>query len=219
MRKLINLFIRLLAIFSKNKHQAQIGDTNVTEVTTPDSVEQPIETKEPKKEDSIMTSKPIGQISKNFHLTELTRSQTADRLGIDNTPEGVHLDNIVSLVENFLQPLREKLGKPIVVSSGYRSPALNAAIGGVNTSQHSLGHAVDFECIGVDNKWLASFIKANMDFDQLILEFYNPDEGPNSGWVHASYVSSKENRKQVISAVKIDGKTVYLPGLVDNTDT
>jgi len=170
-----------------------------------------------RKENSVMIDleqiKKSDKLSKNFRLSEFTKSQTAARLGIPNNPTDEHLINIKRLVDNFLQPLRDKINKPLVVTSGYRSEELNDEIGGSETSQHSKGQAVDIECFGMSNKELATYIKNNMDFDQLILEFYNPDEGPNSGWVHVSFVG-ESNRKEVLSAIKRTGEKLrYVHGI------
>ena len=150
-------------------------------------------------------------LSKNFTLTEFTKSQTALRLGIDNTPSDEHLDAAKLLFENVVQPVRDHFG-PTVINSGYRGPALNEAIGGAATSQHCRGEAVDIECPGVPNHEVAEWIQNNLEYDQLILEFYTLGI-PDSGWVHVSYIP-EGNRKQSLTAVKQDGKTVYLQGLI-----
>ena len=153
------------------------------------------------------------KLSENFSLNELTKSQTATRRGISNQPSEEHLENLKALVENVLQPIRSSKGQPIRVTSGYRSSELNTAIGGSSKSQHSKGEAADFEITGVDNYELAEWIKSFIPkFDQLILEFYT-SEDPNSGWIHCSY-SREKNRKQVLTANKENGKTVYHKGLV-----
>ena len=151
------------------------------------------------------------RLSKNFTLQEFTKSQTALRMGIDNTPEGEHLEAAKALFENVVQPVRENFG-PTVINSGYRGPALNEAVGGSSKSQHCKGEAVDIECPGTGNYDVAKWIEDNLDFDQLILEFYTPGI-PDSGWVHVSY-KSEGNRKQSLTAMKEDGKTVYKPGLI-----
>lgn len=151
------------------------------------------------------------KLSKNFSLAEFTKSQTAVRRGIDNTPSLATIDNLQLLVDNILQPLRDHYGKSVDVSSGYRSPQLNVAIGGSPTSDHCLGMAADIEIAGVDNKELAKHIKDNYKFTQLILEFYT-DGVADSGWVHVSY--DKNNLKcQVLRADRVDGKTKYSQGL------
>ena len=140
------------------------------------------------------------KLSKNFSLDELTKSQTALRMGIDNKPTPGDLYNLTQLCDNILQPVREHFGKPVTVSSGYRSVALCEAIGSSAKSQHAKGEAADFEIMGIDNKEVAVWIRDNLDFDQLILEFYKDGE-PSSGWIHCSY--SDNNRGSVL---KYDGK-------------
>jgi len=149
------------------------------------------------------------KLSKNFYLSEFLVSQYATRHGIKNEPPAAHLVRLKYLVANVLQPVRDKFG-PVIISSGYRSKELNAAIGGSVTSQHSIGEAADFEVPGLDNKKLADWIKDNLKFDQLILEFYK-DGDPNSGWVHCSYAEG-DNRKECLRASKVDGKTKYTQG-------
>ena len=152
------------------------------------------------------------RLSENFTLTEYTKSQTALRQGIDNTPNEEHLEKAKLLFANVVQPVRNHFG-PTVINSGYRGPALNEAVGGSSKSQHCKGEAVDIECPGTSNYTVAKWIEENTDFDQLILEFYTPGE-PNSGWVHVSYIESG-NRKQSLTAMKENGKTVYKPGLIE----
>lgn len=135
-------------------------------------------------------------LTKNFHLSELTRSQTAARWGINNTPNAEIVANLKTLSERILQPVRNHYGLPVVVSSGYRSPALNSKIKGSRTSQHMTGHAVDFEVPSVDNLTVAKWIRDNLSFDQLILEFWT---GGNSGWIHCSFLSDDKNRKQLLT--------------------
>ena len=134
------------------------------------------------------------KLSGHFSLAELTKSQTATRKGIDNKPTLEHIENLTELCVQILEPTRRNFGKPMVISSGYRSEELCEAIGSSKNSQHAKGEAADFEMFGIDNKQLAKYIKNNLVFDQLILEFYNPDD-PSSGWVHCSY-NKEENRKQ-----------------------
>ena len=153
------------------------------------------------------------QLSEHFNLKEFTKSETAIRKRIDNTPNSVHATNLKAVCEKILEPVRNHFGKPVRINSGYRGPALNAAVGGSSKSQHCNGEAVDFEIDGLANPELAKWVSENCDFDQIILEFYDPKEGPNSGWVHASYSAGK-NRKQKLTAVTVNGKTVYKPGFV-----
>ena len=147
------------------------------------------------------------KLSNNFSLAEMTKSQTATRKGIRNEPSTAHIENLIHLAETVLQPVRDHFGKPVAISSGYRSPALCEAIGSSAKSQHAKGEAADFEIGGVDNKELATWISKNTTFDQLILEFYNEGD-PNSGWVHCSAVTG-EPRKQVLRASKVEGRTKY----------
>ena len=147
------------------------------------------------------------QLSKNFNLLELTKSQTAERKGIDNTPSPTHQDNLKSLCTSILQPVRDHFNRVVSVSSGYRSEALCLAIGSKTTSQHAKGQAADFEIFGISNKELADYINENLDYDQLILEYWK-EEDPNSGWVHCSY-TSEGNRKQYLKAYKENGSTKY----------
>ena len=147
------------------------------------------------------------KLSENFNLLELTKSQTAERKGIDNTPSPTHRDNLKSLCTSILQPVRDHFGRVVSVSSGYRSEALCLAIGSKTTSQHAKGQAADFEIYGLSNQELANYIKENLDYDQLILEYWTP-ESPNNGWIHCSY-NSEGNRKEYLRAYKNEGKTKY----------
>ena len=151
------------------------------------------------------------KLSKNFSLDELTKSQTAERKGIDNTPSPEHQENLEKLCRHVLQRVRDHFGKVVTVSSGYRSPELCTAIGSKITSQHAKGQAADFEIFGVSNKALADYIDSELHYDQLILEYWNESD-PNSGWVHCSF-SEGQNRKQYLRAYKEDGKTKYEPVL------
>lgn len=153
------------------------------------------------------------RISDNFYLSEFTNSQTARRHGIDNTPTAQQIKALTALVTNILQPVRNRFG-PIFINSGFRSKELNTAIGGSPTSQHMKGQAADIECPPVSNMDLAVWIRDNLDYDQLILEFHDPKDGPRSGWVHVSYVSPTANRKQTLSIRRIDGVVTTLQGLV-----
>jgi zinc D-Ala-D-Ala carboxypeptidase len=145
------------------------------------------------------------KLSKNFTLGEMIQSQTAIRKGIDNTPNGDQILNLIDLCENVLQPLRDHIGA-IYISSGFRSQKLNVAIGGSTTSQHCAlnGAAADID-MGEKNREIFEYIKNELPFDQLIWEFGN-DECPS--WVHVSYKEGK-NRKQILKAVKENGRTKY----------
>ena len=146
-------------------------------------------------------------LSKSFTLNELTKSQEATRLGIDNTPNEEHILNLKLLCENILQPIRDFYGMPLSVSSGYRSPELCEAIGSSRTSQHTRGQAADFEIFSVPNKEVADFVVKNLEYDQCILEFWNENE-PNSGWIHCSF-NNAGNRKQYLQAQKLNGRVIY----------
>jgi len=150
------------------------------------------------------------KLTQNFSLNELTKSQTAERKGIDNTPSTEHQENLKSLCEMILQPIRDHFGQVVSVSSGYRSPELCVAIGSSTKSQHAKGEASDFEIFGVSNKELADYINENLDYDQLILEYWKGEDEPNSGWVHCSYTNGN-NRKQYLRAYKENGSTKYEP--------
>ena len=152
------------------------------------------------------------KLSKNFTVSEYTKSSTATRRCIDNSMTDAHLESAKALFENIVQPVRDHFG-PTVVTSGYRSEALNEAIGGARGSQHSKAEAADLETNFASTVQVSQFIADNLDFDQLILEFYIPGD-PNSGWTHCSYKSKSENRHQILTAVKENGKTVYLNGIV-----
>jgi len=150
------------------------------------------------------------KISPNLNLAEITRSDTAKRHGIDNTPTAEHLENFKLLADKVFEPIREHFKTPIFISSGYRSKALNDFIKGSASSQHCKGQAIDIDMDGsngeVTNRMVFDFIKNKLDFDQLIWEFgtdFNPD------WVHVSFVKGK-NRKQKLKAIRSGGKTSYI---------
>ena len=150
------------------------------------------------------------QLSKNLALAEVTRSETAKRKGISNMPTPEHLENFKKLAENVFQPIRDHFGVPIRISSGYRSAALNKAIGGASSSQHCSGEAIDIDMDGttVTNAQIFNYIKDNLNFDQLIWEF-GTDANPD--WVHVSYESTGKQRKQILKAIKKGGATAYTP--------
>ena len=147
-------------------------------------------------------------LTRNFTLSELTKSDTAIRKGINNNPNAEQVEKLKALCENILQPVRDHFGR-VKITSGFRSVDLCLAIGSSANSQHAKAEAADFECPGIDNAELADWIYMNLDFDQLILEFYTPGE-PNSGWIHCSY-TSEQPRKQFLWAYKSEGKTKYKP--------
>ena len=138
------------------------------------------------------------RVSKNFALSEMVKSATAERLNVDNSPSDIHLVNLTHLAIHILQPVRDQFGV-ITINSGYRSPALNAKVGGSKTSQHCNGQAADFESFSTPNPDLAKWIANNLVFDQLILEFYD-GVNPNSGWVHCSY-NLMGNRKKIMTCL------------------
>ena len=146
-------------------------------------------------------------LSDNFSLKELTSSQTAERKGIDNTPSPEHQENLKLLCTHILQPVRDHFERVVSVSSGYRSPELCTAIGSKITSQHAKGQAADFEIYGLSNRELAIWIHENLEYDQLILEYWKKED-PNAGWVHCSY-DDRVNRKQYLKAYKENGSTKY----------
>lgn len=150
------------------------------------------------------------KLSTNFSLAEAVKSQTALRCGIDNTPDAGQIDCLRRVAENILQPVRDHFAVPFTPSSWFRSVALCEQIGSKSTSQHAKGQAADFEVPGTANAELARWIAENLDFDQLILEFWK-DGDPAAGWVHCSYVGADSNRREVL---RFDGNR-YLQGLPD----
>jgi len=152
------------------------------------------------------------QLTENFSLHELTKSEAALRLNLDNTPGETEVDNLRLLAQKVLQPVRDHYGMGVKVNSGYRSSESNAAIGGSKTSDHCFGRAADIEIPGVPNAELAQWIMDNLDYTQLILEFYTPGI-PDSGWVHVSY-DPNNLKMQELTAMKVDGKTQYVNGLI-----
>ena len=152
------------------------------------------------------------QLTANFSLHELTKSETALRMGFDNTPGEAETEALRLLCEKVLQPVRDHFGKGVKCNSGFRSPESNAAVGGSKTSDHCKGQAADIEIPGVPNAELAQWIMDNLEYTQLILEFYTPGI-PDSGWVHVSY-DPDNLKKQELTAMKVAGKTQYVPGLV-----
>ena len=147
-------------------------------------------------------------LSRNFSLQELIKSDTAIRKGIDNNPNADQIEKLKGLCENILQPVRDHFGR-VKVTSGYRSVDLCMAIGSSSNSQHAKAEAADFECVGVDNAELADWIKDNLPYDQLIVEYYTPGE-PNSGWIHCSWIEGTP-RASFLHAFRKDGKTQYKP--------
>lgn len=152
------------------------------------------------------------KLSENLELTEVIRSESAKRLGIKNIPTEQHIKNLKLLAENIFEPIRKNFRVPIRISSGYRNQALNHAIGGSINSMHCTGEAIDIDMdgnsYGISNKNIFDFIKNNINFDQLIWEFGDKN---NPDWVHISYKANGNQRKQVLIANKINGKTTYKP--------
>lgn len=139
-------------------------------------------------------------LSENLSLVEVTKSATAIKHGIANEPSSEHLTNLKAVATNIFQPCRDYFGKPLAVTSGYRSQELNDLIGGSKRSQHSKGEALDLDAQvygGFTNAELFHYIKDNLDFDQLIWEFGN-DQEPD--WIHCSYAT--DNRGEVLIAYK-----------------
>jgi zinc D-Ala-D-Ala carboxypeptidase len=152
------------------------------------------------------------KLSSNFSLAEMTKSDTALRLDMENTPGDEEIANMTALCDNVLQKVRDHYGMGVKVNSGFRHPDVNAAVGGSKTSDHCKGMAADIEIPGIANADLAQWIVDNCEFRQVILEFYTPGI-PDSGWVHVSY-NPDDNKKQVLTAMKENGKTVYKVGLI-----
>ena len=145
-------------------------------------------------------------MDRQVSLKELLFSETATRLGINNIPNDQSLFNLQTLIYEVIEPIINKFGD-IKITSGYRSPELCKAIGSSPTSQHAFGMAVDCEVLGVPNKELADWVVNNLEYDQVILEFWEKDK-INSGWVHISY-NKENNRKMYLRAYKANGRTVY----------
>ena len=152
------------------------------------------------------------KLTANFTLDELIKSQTAIRKGINNNPSPDQIENLKALAVNILQPVRSNFGKPIIISSGFRCAELCIAIGSSINSQHAKGEAADFEIWGTSNEELATWIKSELEFDQLILEFWSEDN-PNSGWVHCSYSRDHNRNESLIASKNEAGKTTYKPWL------
>ena len=152
------------------------------------------------------------KLTANFSLDELIKSQVAERKGINNNPSPAQIENLKALAVNILQPIRSQFDKPLIISSGFRCAQLCLEIGSSINSEHCADNksaAADFEIPGIDNKELAEWIKSNLEYNQLILEFYRDGE-PSSGWVHCSY-STDLNKKQSLIAYRQDGKVQYRP--------
>lgn len=152
------------------------------------------------------------KLSENLSLSEVIRSESAKRLGLSNMPTELHISNLKLLAEHIFQPIRQNFRCPIHISSGYRSIDLNRAIKGSLTSQHCTGEAIDIDMDGsshdVTNKMVFDYIRTHLVFDQLIYEFGNTS---NPDWVHVSYDSKGNNRKEILRAIRANGKTSYIP--------
>ena len=150
------------------------------------------------------------KLSAHLDLSEVIRSESAKRNGISNMPTEQHIANFKLLAQKVFEPIRLHFNCPIHISSAYRSEALNKAVGGSSTSQHCTGEAIDVDMdgstSGVTNKMVFDYIKDNLVFDQLIYEF---GDSKNPDWVHVSYESTGKQRKQVLKAVRVNGKTTY----------
>jgi len=148
------------------------------------------------------------KISDHITLKEATKSNTAIRRGIDNTPNDYQLSNMENIAKNLFEPLRKWVGGPIRINSFFRSEELNSAIGGSSRSQHCQGRAIDLDdTFGhKTNAEMFQYIKDNLSFDQMIWEF---GDNENPDWVHVSFVSFDENRGRIMKAERINGKTTY----------
>jgi hypothetical protein len=150
------------------------------------------------------------KLSAHLDLSEVIRSESAKRNGISNMPIALHIENFKLLAEKLFEPVRVHFDCPIHISSGYRSAELNRCVGGSSTSQHCTGEAIDIDmdgsASGVTNKMVFDYIKDNLEFDQLIYEF---GDSKNPDWVHVSYESTGKQRKQILRAVRANGKTTY----------
>lgn len=154
----------------------------------------------------------MTQLTANFSLEEMIKSEAALRLNIPNKPSATVVKNLTVLAEQVLQPIRNHFKTGVKVNSGYRSPAVNEAIGGAENSDHMRGMAADIEIPGIPNAEVAGWVRDNLKFTQTILEFYTPGV-PDSGWVHVSY-DPKNLKCECLTATRIRGRVVYKPGLI-----
>ena len=148
----------------------------------------------------------MTMLTPHFSLAEMTKSNTAIERGISNVPRPGELEALKLLCERVLEPVREHFGTPVIVSSGYRAPQVNRAIGGSASSQHCKGEAADFTVAGQSNLAVCRWMERHLNYDQLIYEF------GEWGWIHVSY-SAHRMRNVELRAVKRLGRTRYLPGL------
>ena len=154
----------------------------------------------------------MSSISEHISYKEATKSNTALRLDIDNTPDGYELGNMTGIAHNLFEPLRKWAGGPIKINSFFRCKELNSAIGGSSRSQHCEGRAIDLDDTygHKTNAQMFYYIKDNLNFDQLIWEFSDGADATNPAWVHISYINDNENRNRCLKAYKKDGKTHYV---------
>lgn len=152
---------------------------------------------------------------KYFSIRELTKSMNAVKRGIDNTPNAEQRQSLIDLVEHVLDPLRERWGAPIIVSSGFRNPTVNRLAGGVANSQHLKGEAADIHTVSDsrnDNmRLLRSLLSSDIEFDNVIAE--NVDSYGRPDWIHVSYTTKRKNRKLKTTMRKVNGKTKYTNGI------
>lgn len=150
----------------------------------------------------------MKKISEHITYAEAIHSNTAKRMGIENIPNEEQIANMFTIAEMIFQPLRSFVGGPIKITSFFRSPKLNQAIGGSKSSQHCKGQAMDLDDVygHKTNAEMFMYIRENLDFDQLIWEF-GDEENPN--WIHVSYVDKQKNRNRCLKAYKDNGKTKY----------
>jgi hypothetical protein len=147
---------------------------------------------------------PSDYIAPHFRFAEVIHTSVR---GVDNTPGDLETENLIAVVGHIAQPARTHFDRPVVVTSGYRSPAVNAAVGGSKTSQHKDGEALDFKVVGVDHFTVARWIARGLVFDQLILEFVGDDGF--TGWIHCSYTRHRRNRMQMLRAGSSGGRVWY----------
>jgi hypothetical protein len=146
----------------------------------------------------------MGDLSQNFSISEMVKSQTALRHGIDNLPDDEAILNMDFLANAVLQPIRDNFAAPVTISSGYRCLELNRKLGSKDSSQHRRGEAADIEIWGISNLALGEWIRDNLIFDQLILEFYD-GVNPSSGWVHVSFTMPIEENRMEVLTINRDG--------------
>jgi len=203
---------KAVSSFFKSKSQDKPSPSFEPSVVEPPEVKvgvkekNPAEVKyEPKKRRWVRPH-PQDHLTSHFRYREMTHSNTAKRLGIDNTPPKEHVDNFKDLLQNVMEPVRTHFEKPVIVTSGYRSLKLNRAIGSHDSSQHTTGEAIDFqvskESLSDVYEWIVC--ESGLPYDQIIYEF------GESGWIHVSHTQKRENRRENLSAYKNrNGQTEY----------